>query len=116
MNFDELRRCADAVRTVPLQDVLLLRGANRDRRDRRKWHTEQGPLSITGAKFINWQRAEGGGGAIDLVMHLAGVDFRTAVLWLQQHLAAGRLAEGHLAADQRMAFLRDVPDGTAGRP
>lgn len=107
MNFDELRRCADAVRTVPLEDVLRFRGAQRDRRDRRKWHTEQGPLSVTGVKFINWQRGQGGGGAIDLVMHLAGVDFRTAVLWLQQHLAVGRLAEGHLAAGQ--------PDGQPDR-
>ena len=100
MNFDQLRRCAAAVRTVPLEDILRLRGAVRDRHDRRKWHTEQGPLSVTGAKFINWQRAEGGGGAIDLVMHLAGVDFRTAVAWLQRHLAAGHVAEGHLAAGQ----------------
>src|SRR5690606_22899415 len=57
--------------------------------DRRKWHTEQGTLSVTGPKFINWHRDQGGGGAIDLVMHLAGVDYRTAVAWLQQQLAAG---------------------------
>ena len=88
MNFDELPRCAAAVRAVPLEDVLLFRGAVRDRRDRRKWHTEQGPLSVSGPKFMNWHRGHGGGGAIDLVMHLAGVDFRTAVIWLQQHLAA----------------------------
>ncbi|MDD5719952.1 MAG: DUF3991 domain-containing protein [Candidatus Krumholzibacteria bacterium] len=89
MNFDDLRRRADVVRTLPLENVLLARGAVRDRRDRRKWHTEQGPLSVSGPKFINWRRGQGGGGAIDLVMHLAGVDFRTAVAWLQQHLTAG---------------------------
>jgi len=88
VNFDELRQCADAVRAVPLESVLLCRGAARDRHDRRKWHTEQGPLSLSGPKFMNWQRGQGGGGAIDLVMHLVGVDFRTAVAWLQQHLAA----------------------------
>ncbi len=111
MNFDQLRRCADAVRTVPLEDVLLLRGAKPDRRDRRKWHTEQGPLSVTGAKFNNWQRAEGGGGAIDLVMHLAGVDFRTAVLWLQRHLAAGHLVVGNPAVDacEKGSFAAEGP-------
>jgi hypothetical protein len=88
MNFDELRQRAAAARAVPLQTVLLLRGAVRDRHDRRKWHTEQGPLSVSGPKFMNWHRGQGGGGAIDLVMHLAGVDFRAAVTWLQQHLAA----------------------------
>ena len=93
MNVD-LRQDAAVVRAVPLEAVLLCRGAVRDRRDRRKWHTEQGPLSVSGAKFINWHRDQGGGGAIDLVMHLAGVDFREAVAWLQQHLPAGLLAVG----------------------
>jgi hypothetical protein len=81
-----------------LESVLLLRGAVRDWRDRRKWHTERGPLSVSGPKFMNWQRGQGGGGAIDLLMHLAGVDFRTAVAWLQQHLAASPLASGEPTA------------------
>jgi len=88
MNFDEFRRRAAALRAVPLESVLLARGAVRDQHDRRKWHTEQGPLSVTGSKFMTWQRDQGGGGAIDLVMHLAGVDFRTALAWLEQNLAA----------------------------
>jgi hypothetical protein len=120
MNFDELPRCAAAVRAVPLETVLLFRGAVRDRRDRRKWHTEQGPLSVSGPKFMNWHQGQGGGGAIDLVMHLAGVDFRTAVVWLQQHLAAspptiGEPALGRepsAATTQRPGALRlPVPDG-----
>jgi len=98
MNFDDLRQHAAIVREVPLEAVLLFRGAERDRHDRRKWHSEQGPLSVSGPKFMNWQRGQGGGGAIDLVMHLAGIDFRTAVAWLQQHLAAGTLAVGEDAA------------------
>ena len=98
MNFDDLRQRAAVVRAVPLETVLLFRGAVRDRHDRRKWHTEQGPLSVSGPKFMNWQRGQGGGGAIDLVMHLAGVDFRTAVAWLQQHLPASSLASGESTA------------------
>jgi hypothetical protein len=77
-----------------LETVLLFRGAVRDRHDRCKWHSEQGPLSVTGLKFMSWQRAQGGGGAIDLVMHLADVDFRAAVAWLEEHLAASHLAIG----------------------
>ena len=95
---NELRRLSagvpTSVRALPLESVLLFRGAVRDRHDRRKWHTEQGPLSVSGPKFMNWHRGQGGGGAIDLVMHLAGVDFRTAVAWLQQHLAAGPPTSG----------------------
>jgi len=87
MNFEEFRRRADAVREIPLETVLAFRGAVRDRHDRAKWHTERGPLSVTGSKFTNWQGGSGGG-AIDLVMHLAQVHVGTAVGWLEQHLAA----------------------------
>ena len=98
MNFDVLRRRAAAVRTAPLEAVLGLRGAVRDQYDRRKWHTERGPLSVSGPKFMNWHTGQGGGGAIDLVMHLADLDFREAVAWLQRHMAAGALA-GSSSAD-----------------
>jgi hypothetical protein len=94
MNFSDRRRRAALVREIPLEKVLIFRGAERDRRDKSKWHTEQGPLSVSGPKFMNWRRAAGGGGAIDLVMHLAEVDFRTAVSWLEEHLAAGHLVAG----------------------
>ena len=92
MNGDDLRRRAAVVREIALETVLILRGAVRDRHDKSKWHTEQGPLSVSGPQFMNWQRERGGGGAIDLVMHLAEADYRTAVGWLEQHVAVGRLA------------------------
>ena len=94
MNFDEIRRCAAVVREVPLETVLILRGAVRDRQDRSKWHTERGTLSVTGTKFMSWHRGTGGGGAIDLVMHLAGVDFQAAVAWLQQNVAGSHVLVG----------------------
>ena len=84
MTFGELRLLADQVRTVPLESVLRLSGAQPDRYDRHKWHTSQGVVSVTGAKFMNWTRAQGGGGAIDLAMHLHGLGFGQAVLWLSQ--------------------------------
>lgn len=94
MNFDEIRRRAAVVREVPLETVLILRGAVRDRQDRSKWHTERGPLSVTGPRFMSWHRGTGGGGAIDLVMHLAGVDFQAAVAWLQQNVAGSHVMVG----------------------
>jgi hypothetical protein len=98
MNSDDLRQRAAVVREIALEAVLLGRGAERDPRDRRKWHTEQGPLSVTGAKFMSWRRGQGGGGAIDLVMHLAQVDFRAAVEWLEQYFGIGPLGVGQTAA------------------
>jgi len=97
MNFADLLRRAAVARAVPLETVLIFRGAVRDAYDRRKWHTEQGPLSVTGPKFMNWHAGRGGGRAIDLVMHLAGVDFRTALVWLEEHLAAAPRASSEPA-------------------
>jgi hypothetical protein len=110
MSGDPFRRRADRARAVPLEVVLLARGAVRDRHDRAKWHTEQGPLSITDAKFINWPRQHGGGGAIDLVMHLAQVDCRAAVAWLEQHFALGPVA-----AEQSTPAASGHPSSLAGR-
>jgi hypothetical protein len=95
MNRGDLRRRADRARVVPLETVLRLRGAVRDRRDPAKWDTEQGPLSVTGSQFMNWNRSQGGGGAIDLVMHLAGLDCDAAVEWLKRHAAGYDAIENH---------------------
>ena len=94
MNFDwdDLCRRADVVRKVSLESVLMAGNAVPDQRDRSKWHTEQGPVSINGPKFMNWRRGVGGGGAIDLVMHLAEIDFRAAVEWLEQRFSVGYVA------------------------
>ena len=92
MTRHDFRRQADAVRSIPLETVLTHWGAERDRRDRSQWRTESGPLSVTGAKFFNWYRNEGGGGAIDLVMHLGQMDARAAVQWLEEHLGSSPTA------------------------
>ncbi|MCP4007657.1 MAG: DUF3991 domain-containing protein, partial [bacterium] len=79
---NEVRELANQLRCIPLEDVLRLTGAQRDRHDKAKWHTSRGTLSLTGAKFMNWNRGVGGGGAIDLVMHLEPLAFRDALDWL----------------------------------
>ena len=73
----------DQLRAIPLEAVLRLCGAQPDRHDRRKWHTAVGTISVTGAKFINWNRGIGGGGAIDLVIHLRHLPFKEALEWLE---------------------------------
>jgi hypothetical protein len=97
MNFENFP--ADRLRAVPLETVLTLRGARRDPHDRAKWHTERGPLSVTGAKFMNWHQHRGGGGAIDLVMHLAGVDYRAARSWLATYASTGLPPASQVAVD-----------------
>ncbi len=77
----------DQLRRVPLAAVLQETGAQRDRYDKVKWHTPKGAISITGMKFMNWHQGRGGGGAIDLAMHLNDLDFKRAVAWLQSHFS-----------------------------
>lgn len=99
MNPSAYRRRMERIRTVPLEIVLRLHGAVPDRHDKSKWHTGQGPLSVTGSRFMNWRHGRGGGGAIDLVMHLTGLRFRDAVAWLESHAEVYHLAADH-ARDQ----------------
>jgi hypothetical protein len=62
--------------------------ARRDPHDPVKWHTVRGVLSVNGPKFINWNLDWGGGGAIDLVMHVRQVGFGQALQWLEQRFGS----------------------------
>ena len=84
---------AHRLRTIPLESVLRLCAAHGDPEDRRKWHTSQGVLSVSGPKFMNWNRGVGGGGAIDLAIHLNNLDFRAALDWLEAHFPGPLICE-----------------------
>jgi len=79
------RARADRLRALPLSAVLVALEAVRDPHDPAKWRTARGILSVSGAKFISWNLDMGGGGAIDLVMHVRQVGFGQALEWLEQH-------------------------------
>jgi hypothetical protein len=80
---------ANRLRALPLTVVLRRSGAVPDPADPHKWHTAQGVLSVSGTQFMNWHLGRGGGGAIDLVMHLQGLGFGQALEWLESHGASG---------------------------
>ena len=79
---------ADRLRALPLPVVLAALEATPDPHDAAKWHTARGVLSVTGAKFINWNHGVGGGGAIDLVMHVQQLGFGQALQWLEDRFGA----------------------------
>lgn len=83
--ISDQRAHADRLRTMALEHILRQSGAQPDPHDPCKWHTARGVLSVRGAKFFNWHRGVGGGGAIDLVIHLHQISFRDALRWLDQH-------------------------------
>jgi len=82
------RTRADRLRALPLPVVLAALEATPDPSDPAKWRTTHGVLSVTGAKFINWNHGVGGGGAIDLVMHVQQIGFGQALQWLEDHFGA----------------------------
>jgi len=81
------RARADRLRALPLPVVLEQLEAKPDPNDPAKWRTQQGILTVTGLKFMNWNRGFGGGGAIDLVMHVRQVGFGQALAWLEHRFA-----------------------------
>jgi hypothetical protein len=116
VTLENFRPQADAVRSIPLETVLTHWGAECDRHDRVQWRTERGPLSVTGGKFFNWRRNEGGGGAIDLVMHLGDMDVGTAVAWLQQHLDSVPVAASSTPACLRTSSSSSSRDDARAQP
>lgn len=109
MTLPQIRERADRLRALPLESVLQVWGAQRDRDDPRKWHTSQGILSVTGAKFMNWNIGLGGGGAIDLVIHLTRLGFPQALQWLGEHFPVAVSAPPARPLPQSN-FLQPVPD------
>ena len=84
MNTPTRRQRTDRLRAVSLAQILRALGARPDAHDKAKWHTSRGVISVTGTKFFNWNNTTGGGGAIDLLMHVNGLRFSDAVDWLAQ--------------------------------
>lgn len=91
------RARAQRLRALPLSEVLKALEAARDPHDPAKWHTQRGVLSVNGPKFMNWTQGGGGGGAIDLVMHLKAFGFGQALEWLEHHFAGGTPAQPPLS-------------------
>jgi hypothetical protein len=102
------RHEADCLRVIPLPAVLRALGAEPDRHDPHKWHTPAGVLSVHGAKFINWHRGRGGGGAIDLVMHVQDLRFPDALDWLGRQFAGLALSGSTEIIPRSPASARDA--------
>jgi len=110
---------AAQVRGLDLREVIDRMGGERDRYDRHKWHLNGEHISITGEKFYNHDRSEGGGGAIDLVKHANYQDFKGAVLYLSGMVgaeAAVRAAAHHGARQAQEQAAQMIARERADRP
>ncbi len=80
---DDYKALAAQVRAIPLESVIERLGGEQDRYNHAKYRLDGEHISINGERFYNHDRQQGGGGAIDLVMHAAGYDYREAVAYLR---------------------------------
>jgi len=80
---DDYKAIVAQVRAIDLPTVIERLGGQVDRYNAHKYHLDGEHISINGERFYNHDRQQGGGGAIDLVMHAAGYDYREAVAYLR---------------------------------
>ena len=84
---------ANSVRDLPLKDVAYQLGLEPDPKDKHKWQNEDHTINITGSKFYDWKQMKGGGGAIDLVMHVNQCDYFQSVAWLNDRFGESAATE-----------------------
>lgn len=98
VTIDAAKAVAARMRALDLPDVLDRLGFEQDPSDALKWKAEGFAISVgTGPKAGKWFdqiAGTGRGGAIDLVQHTMGTDFKGALAWL-----ADRFGEGATTAD-----------------
>ncbi len=109
MNAPKGRELTDRLRALPLTDILRTVDARPDPHDPAKWHTKRGTLSVNDAKFFNWNENAGGGGAIDLAMHLKAIPFKQAVEWLERLGATQPTMISAIPAHTARALCLPVP-------
>ena len=85
---DPWRARAAQVRDGSLEPLAVQLGYRQDPANPARWKRPGSVLSIRGSQFFDHRQGRGGGGAIDLVMHVRGCRFRAAVEFLERH--AGR--------------------------
>lgn len=87
--LSEMHAQTERLREIPLRAILLAAGCMPDARDPRyNWRTPAGRISLSRENNMQWynhDQGRGGGGAIDLTIHLTGLEFREAVAWLASH-------------------------------
>jgi hypothetical protein len=74
----------DPLRSVSLEKVAEVLCLESDHQARPTWRHQEHQIRINGTQFYDWHESQmkGGGGAIDLVMHVHQSDFKSAVAWL----------------------------------
>jgi hypothetical protein len=75
----------DQLRDLPLEDVAWHLGLDKADKGENRWKGLGQVINITDSKWYDFTESKGGGGAIDLVMHVNSCNFWSSVAWLYDH-------------------------------
>jgi hypothetical protein len=94
---------AALLRELALEDVAWQLGLDRDDNQPNSWKGHGHIINIDGSKFYDFAPSsqKGGGGAIDLVMHVNNYDFKTAISWLHDRFGSSGVMRAAIAKTQK---------------
>lgn len=80
----QLKSYVNQLRDLPLDDVAWHLGLIHDKKGNNRWKGHGCIINIDSSKFYDFapSKDKGGGGAIDLVMHVNDCNFKQAIAWL----------------------------------
>ncbi|NJL78950.1 MAG: DUF3991 domain-containing protein [Richelia sp. SM2_1_7] len=119
----QLNRTVDQLRDLPLDDVAWHLGLIHDKKGSGRWKGHGCIINIDDSKFYDFAPLKnfGGGGAIDLVMHVMKSNFKQAVVWLNDRFGeegmlratinyAQNLAQSIVEKEPTPEFIKPIPD------
>ncbi|KFB76360.1 MULTISPECIES: toprim domain-containing protein [Candidatus Accumulibacter] len=87
----------DGLRWISPELVMLGLGCVRDRRERNKWRSPQNEvITLDGDRVYNHSTGAGGGGAVDVVMHVTGWTLGASAGWLRRFAATSEAIDGEI--------------------
>ncbi|BDA72483.1 plasmid recombination enzyme [Calothrix sp. PCC 7716] len=112
---------ANLLRDLPLEEVAYHLGLHLNNKG--NWEGYGHTIKINGAKFYDYSGAQyGGGGAIDLAMHLLQCNFRQAVAWLHDIFGESemlravthhaRMTAQEISIEEAPQFVPPLPDNS----
>jgi len=109
----QLKETVDQLRDLPLDDVAWQLGLIQDIKGDNRWKGHGCIININSEKFHDFAPGQnkGGGGAIDLVMHVNGCEFKEAVAWLNDRFGEEGMqrAAAHRAKIQANVEVKQEP-------
>ncbi|MBD2607415.1 plasmid recombination protein [Scytonema hofmannii FACHB-248] len=95
---------ADQLRDLPLEDVAWHLGLDKADKGGNRWKGLGQVINITDSKWYDFTAEKGGGGAIDLVMHVNSCNFRQALAWLHDRFDEEGMLRATRAYAQKQAI------------